>query len=254
MALFVDGNACTIDDLTDQDSGLLAVALNAGINATTKIRLAQGEIATDLLLWLNKTKPAMLTPWTPALHLEQIVVTPELKRWETMHALALVYRDAYFSQLVDRYQAKWQEYKKCSSDAREAFIGLGLPMVNDPIHQALPPVLGSFAGAGSGGTAYISVAWVNVAGQNGAASEASALTVAEGNLVTVSAVAPPPNAVGFNVYAGSTLAELLLQNTTALAPGTTFTYVPGTGIGGVLAGRGQTPEFRRPMVRLSLRG
>ena len=27
MALFVDGPACTIDDLTDQDAGLLDVAL-----------------------------------------------------------------------------------------------------------------------------------------------------------------------------------------------------------------------------------
>ena len=27
MALFVDGPACTIDDLTDQDTGLLDVAL-----------------------------------------------------------------------------------------------------------------------------------------------------------------------------------------------------------------------------------
>ena len=29
MALFVDGPACTIDDLTDQDSGLLDVAQTA---------------------------------------------------------------------------------------------------------------------------------------------------------------------------------------------------------------------------------
>jgi hypothetical protein len=254
MALFVDGPACTIDDLTDQDAGLLAVALNTGINVTTKIRLAQEEIATDLLLWLNKPKAAMLLPWTPSLHADQIVVTPELKRWETMHALALVYRDAYFSELVDRYQAKWQEFNQCSADAREGFIALGLPLVNDPVHQAMPPILGTIAGPQSGGTFYAAVSWVNAAGQSGAASVASSLAVSDGNLMTVSAMAPPANAVGFNVYAGSTLAGLLLQNTVALAVGTTFSYVPGAGVGSELAGEGQKPEFRRPTARLLLRG
>ena len=45
MALFVDGPASTIDDLTDQDSGLLDVAETNGINVSTKLRLAQEEIA-----------------------------------------------------------------------------------------------------------------------------------------------------------------------------------------------------------------
>ena len=123
MALFVDGPACTIDDLTDQDSGLLDVAQTTGINVSTKLRLAVEEIRTDLHLWLirPRTERCELV-WGPTLHIEQIVVTPSLKRWETMHALALVYRDAYFSQLVDRYQAKWQEYAKLARDARESFI------------------------------------------------------------------------------------------------------------------------------------
>src|ERR1022692_4058465 len=141
MALFVDGAACTIEDLTDQDAGLLAVAVNAGINVTTKIRLAQEEIATDLHLWLNKPKAAMLMPWTPALHLDQIVVTPPLKRWETMHALELVYRDAYFSELVDRYQPKWQEYALLARGASESYVGSGLGLVSDPVHRAHVPVL-----------------------------------------------------------------------------------------------------------------
>jgi len=256
MALFVDGPACAIDDLTDQDAGLLAVALNTGINLTTKIRLAQEEISTDLLLWLDKPKSAMLSPilapWTPALHIDQIVVTPELKRWETMFALALVYRDAYFSELVDRFQFKWQEYNKCSRDAREDFIALGLPLVNDPVRQAGPPTLGTIAGPQSGGTFYASVSWVNAAGQSGAASLTSSLSFADGNLMTVSApAAAPNNAVGFNVYAGATLDMLLLQNTVALAIGSTFTYVPGAGVDGELAGQGQIPELRPPMARCS---
>src|SRR5271157_5466181 len=104
MALFVDGPASSITDMTDQDAGLLDVAEVSAINVTTKIRLAHDEIATDLKLWLNKPRALLFTPWLPSLHLDQIVVTAELKRWETLYALALFYRDAYFSDLVDRYQ------------------------------------------------------------------------------------------------------------------------------------------------------
>ncbi len=147
MALFVDGPACTIDDLTDQDSGLLDVALGTNINVTTKLRLAQEEIETDLQLWLNKPRPTLELVWAPTLRIGQIVVTPPLRRWETMHALALVYRDAYFSQLVDRYQAKWQEYASLAGDARESFIASGLGLVSDPVTQAAPPILAATPGA-----------------------------------------------------------------------------------------------------------
>ena len=56
MALFVDGPACTIDDLTDQDAGLLGVAQTTGINVYAKLRLAQEEIGTDLQLWLIRPR------------------------------------------------------------------------------------------------------------------------------------------------------------------------------------------------------
>src|ERR1700691_5222722 len=139
MALFVDGPACTIDDLAVQDTGLLEVALTNNINVSTKLRLAVEEIRTDLHLWLNRPRAASYQAMEPDLvwgsaygsipHIGQIVVTPPLKRWETMHALALVYRDAYFSQLVDRYQAKWEEFDKLARDARESFIAIGMGIV-----------------------------------------------------------------------------------------------------------------------------
>src|ERR1700733_4325967 len=121
MALFVDGPAPTIDDLADQDTGMLAVAKTAGINVYSKLRLAQEEIRTDLELWLIKPRPTLEVLWGPVLRVEQVVVTPPLKRWETMHALELVYRDAYFSDLVDRYQPKWQEYALLARGTREDF-------------------------------------------------------------------------------------------------------------------------------------
>jgi hypothetical protein len=246
MALFVDGPASSIQDLADQDTGMLGVAKTTGINVYAKLRLAQEEIRTDLELWLIKPRPV--------LRVEQVVVTPPLKRWETLHTLELFYRDAYFSDLVDRYQPKWQEYALLARDAREDFVGSGLGLVSDPVHRAQLPVLSFVSGPQSGGLLYASVAWVNAAGQEGAASEASSITVPDGNLMTVAAANPPANAVGFQVYAGPTLDAIVRQNNVLLPVGATYTDVPGQVIQGPLPGKGQAPDFVRPLVRTLLRG
>lgn len=258
MALFVDGPACTIDDLTDQDTGLLDVALTNNISVSTKLRLAVEEIRTDLHLWLIKPRPALDPFWSStngsSLRIEQIVVTPPLKRWEAMHALALVYRDAYFSQLVDRYQAKWQEYGRLTRDASESFIASGVGLVRDPVIQAAPPLLSTSPGPQSGGVFYASVTWVNSTNQEGTPSYASSITVVDENLMTVAVTGAPANAVGFNVYAGTSLTAMFLQNNVPLPPGATFLYVPGQIAQGPLPGTGQSPDFMRPLARTILRG
>lgn len=259
MALFVDGPASTIENLVDQDAGLLSVAQTTGINVSTKLRLAQEEIKSDLELWLLKPRQAiemfqtdML--WRPSLQIEQVVVTAALKRWETMHALELTYRDAYFSQLVDRYQAKWQQYATLTCNARECFIASGMGLVSDPLHQPEPPSLAFVAGPQSGGTFYASVSWVNAAGQESAASEASSITIADGNLMTVGANNAPKNAVGYWVYAGPVLNSMFRQNDVLLPIGVTYTYVPGQVIQSQLPGSGQRPDFTRPLARILPRG
>jgi hypothetical protein len=254
MALFVDGPACTIEDLTDQDSGLLDVSLDNGINVTTKLRLAHEEIKTDLQLWLRKPRPALPTPWAPVLHIEQVIVSPPLKLWEAMHALTLVYRDAYFSQLVDRYQAKWQEYARLAANARESFIATGLPLASDPVPRANLPLLTSTPGPQSGGTFYASVAWVNATGQEGASSAASSITIGDGNLMVVAAVNAPPSAAGYRVYAGTSLSGMYLQNNVLLPVGITYLYIPGQVSQGPSPGFGQKPDYVRQMARTLLRG
>lgn len=254
MSLFADGVACTIDDLTDHDSGLLDVALTSGINVTTKMRLAHEEIASEIHLWLDRTRPAVDLIWAPSLRIEQVVVTAPLRRWEVMMALSLVYRDAYFSQLVDRYQAKWEEYSRLTRTAYERFVASGMGLVNCPVKQAAAPVLGTVTGPQKGGTFYASVASVNAAGQEGAVSHASSITVSDGSLMTVAAQGSLPEAAGFNIYAGSDLAAMFRQNDAPLPPGFAFTYVPGLVSGGQLPGAGQAPDFVRPMARTILRG
>jgi hypothetical protein len=254
MALFVDGPASTIDDLTDQDAGLLDVALGTNINVSTKLRLAVEEIQTDLRLWLKRPRPALELVWGPPPHIGQVVVTAPLKRWEAMYALSLVYRDAYFSQLVDRYQAKWKEYADLARDARENFIASGFGLVSDPVPRAAPLFLSTTPGPQRGGTFYACVTWANTTNQEGAPSELASITVQDGNLMTVGVSHAPGNAVGFNVYVGTTPTEIPLQNDVLLPVTGTYLYVPGQMADGRLPGNGQEPDFMRPIVRTTLRG
>jgi hypothetical protein len=254
MALFVDGPASGVDDLTNQDSGLLDVSQTCGINVTTKIALAHDEIEADLQLWLDRPRTSMDMVWSPALHIGQVVITPALRRWETMQALALFYRDAYFSQLVDRYQAKWDEYTKLTRTAYGKYMASGMGLVNNPVPQAPGPVLGSVPGPQQGGTFYARISWLNAARGEGIPSVALSMVVADNNLMTVSAPAAPANVTGFNVYAGSSLNAMFLQNDVPLPPGASFTYVPGFVTQGQLPGLGQAPDYMRPLVRMLLRG
>ena len=185
MALFVDGPACTIDELVDQDAGLLETAQNCGINLTTKVRLAAQEVESEIQVWLDRPRSLIRRFSAGGLRIDQVVVTPPLREWLAMHSLELVYRDGYFSQLVDRYQAKWVQYAKLAREARDGFVARGLGIVSDPMSLAAPPVLGTVEGSQQGGTFYARVAWVNAAGQAGAASAASTITFGDGHLMTV---------------------------------------------------------------------
>lgn len=254
MALFVDGPLTTIDDLRDQDSGLLAVAATCGINATTKIRLAHEEIESEVALWLKRPGPTLDLYHQPQARLEQVVFTNTLKRWETMLSLSLFYRDAYFSQLVDRYEGKWNEFSGLAREAHDGFVADGLGLVGSPLRRAALPSLGTAPGPQSGGTFYAAVAWVNAAGQEGQASDAASLAVPDNNLMTISATGNVPNAVGFNVYAGALVDAMFRQNSVPLPVGGTFTFVPGVTAANHLPGRGQAPDFVRPLARTILRG
>lgn len=254
MALFADGPAPTIDDLANEDSGLLEVAENTGINLTVKLRFAHEELGTDLKLWLGRHRLVGDIQRAPFPRIEQIAVTPELKHWETMQTLAMVYRDAYFSAMADRYQAKWLEFVELTRSARERVVASGLAIVNDPVPQPAPPVLGTTPGAYPGGTYYVAVAGVNAKGQEGASSWASSITTKAGDAVLVAPKSWSRDVATFRVYAGPALDMLVKQNSVDLPAGLTYTYLPGQVVTGPLAGDGQKADFVLPLVRTVLRG
>jgi hypothetical protein len=256
MALFLDGPACTINDLSAEDSGLLDTAQTVGINVTAKLNLAMSEVQSDLETLLFRLQSPPLIGSAPHPRIGQVVLTPELARWEKMQALAMVYRDASFTQMIDRYQSKWDLFVALTKSARDQFIANGIGLVNDPLPKAAIPVLGteSVPSTQAGGTFYACVAWVNAAGQQGAPSDAESIVVPANNLMTVMATGAPANAVGFNVYAGTVLAMMTLQNAVTMPVGDSFTYFPALSTSSQLPGSGQSPDYVKALPAKIMRG
>ena len=252
--LFTDNPAIAIEDLADYETAILDTAQTEAINLTVKIRLAINEAGLQLQ---SRFTPVGTNgvPNMPRLTLTNIVVTPPLRLWLLFHTLELVYRDAYFSQLNDRYQAKWNEYKDLSASAAALLFQIGVGTVPDPIQQAVHPKLSLVAGTLAPAKYFIEVSWKNVSGQEGSPSETTALSVPAGNTLQVQALSPPPNAVSWNVYAGVTPDALSLQNTAPLDPAASWT-APSSGLSttGQPPGTGQPPTYLRPQPRILLRG
>ena len=219
MALFTDGEVSGIEDLRGYDTQLLDVANVEGIDVTRKLQLAQQEMAVEVTALLGRLRlPGRLNAEAD---LGRVVVTPPLKLWHTYLALELVYRDAYGSQLNDRYAGKRDEYHGLVKWAYGKVIQTGLGIANDPVVQAPPPRLQAAVGGLADGTYYVAASWTNGAGVEGAVSTPVTIEIT-GSSFSASAGAAPANAKGWNVYAGMTPAALTLQNDAALGMGQTW--------------------------------
>ena len=167
----------------------------------------------------------------------------------------MVYRDASYTQLIDRYKAKWDMFAKLTQASRDQFVAIGVGLVTDPMPKAGVPVLGTESATGQpGGTFYVCVTWLNAAGQEGSPSDPESITVAADNGMTVMASSPPSNATGFNVYVGTVLAMMTLQNTTPVGLGGSFSYVPGASSSSQMPGTGQKPDLVKALPSVSMRG
>ena len=253
MAIFVDGPVSSSGDLAQIDAGLLDAAESHSINVTTKLELAHDALAADIQLWLDRLRGNLGGPLAGP-RMEQVVVTDTIRHWERMQALALVYRDAWFADLAERYRVRWDEYSRQSRDAYERFVASGMAVVRDPLRKAQPPSMGSFAGPQPGGVFYAAVAWVNAAGQEGAASEASSLEIPDGQILVVTPGHAPHNATGYNVYVGSNLGALTRSNDVPLPPAVPFTFIPDGADSGIALPTGQRPDFVHPLRRILQRG
>jgi hypothetical protein len=257
MGLFMDGPAITIDDLIAEDSGLLITSQTVGINVTSKLGLAMSEVQSELETLLLRLQSAVsVVGLIQPPGIGQVVVTPDLARWEKMQALMMVYRDAAYTQLIDRYKSKWDMFTALNQAARSQFIANGIGLVNSPVPQAAIPIVGteSVGSTQAGGTFYACVTWVNAAGQEGSPSAAASIVVPANYVMTVMATGAPANAAGFNVYVGTVLAMMTLQTSPPLPVGSTFTYLPGISTSSQLPGTGQVPDYVKALPATIMRG
>ena len=81
-----------------------------------------------------------------------VVVTSPLRLWHMFRALELVYRDAYSSQLNDRYAGKRDDFHgKMARWAHDQVVRGGTgDGADDPVPQAAPPTLQPASGGIAG--------------------------------------------------------------------------------------------------------
>jgi hypothetical protein len=226
------------------------VATVEGIDVTRKLALAQEELGVEVAALLGQAMLSGQLSAPPAI--EQVVVTPPLKLWHIFRTLEMFYRDAYNSQLNDRYAGKRDEYSEMAKWAREQVVQSGLGIAADPVMQAAIPTVRASAGGLADGAYYVAVAWTNAAREEGACSIPTLIQVS-GSSFAVQTTAPP-NVKGWSVYCGTDPAAMTLQNVTALVLEQTWVQPDTLSRTGRLAGIGQTPTFRLPVPRTIQRG
>jgi hypothetical protein len=241
--LLTDGCPNDTEALRVYESSVLDIAYTESIDLVVKLHLALDEISEDVIdiLLSHSTDATALVRRTKGV--SDVVVTPQLKRWHALHTLEVFYRDAFNNQLNDRYQVKEQEYAELVRGARLLTVRYGIGLVNNPIPQADLPQVNFTNGPPPAASYYIQVSWVSSTGQEGAPSKLTAVDGNQGQLPVIQALNPPPVAAGFNVYVSLSPEGLMLQNSTPVAVGGSFTLNATGPVSGTAPGMGQVPDL-----------
>ena len=250
MALFTDGAVAGIEDLRGHDTQLLNLETVEGIDVTRKLALAQEEIGVEVAGLLGRAANSGQLAAPPSMG--QVVVTTPLKLWHVFRTLEMVYGDAYNNQLNDRYAGRRDEYRTMAKWAYEQLIQSGLGIATNPVQQAAVPVVQASAGRLAEGTYYVSVAWTNAAGEEGASSVPATIQVSGSSFAVQTAA--PSNVKAWNVYSGTIPATMTLQNWPPLTPGQTWVQPDTLSTTGRAAGSGQAPSYLLPVPRTIQRG
>src|SRR5205823_12432144 len=162
MALLIDGLINNTQDLRNYENGILDLASLENIDLTGKMALALDEISTSILdFLLRHSEGDVGSSFALAGEngrrnrgVNDVTITPQLKRWHALKTLTLTYADAYNNQLNDRYRGKWKQYESIALAAELSFYEIGVGLCLDPIGRASAPILGSIVGTGAPATLY----------------------------------------------------------------------------------------------------
>ena len=234
MALLVDGDLSRIDDLKAQDSGVLDVASGEGIDLPSKLRLAESEIGMEVelfLLWEGRGTP------------EQVVVDGALRRWHVLKSLEAVYRDAYFSQLNDRYEKRWQHYQELAQAQRMLGFEIGLKLVGQPLRRPQRVDVQVGDGMLPAATYWVCATYVDGAGNESAPSAVQVVSSPLPHSLTVTPLFAPAQVTGWNVYVGASAETVGKQNAAPLGVGEVWNMPAMALLVGPPPVEGQTPTM-----------
>lgn len=261
MSLFTDSNLIGISDLQVYEATLSQVASTHNINIDSKTAIALGLIGDRLLArlvragtaawpWLNPTTTGLFNivsmPPQAAWRftLDNVVVTPQLRRWISYEILSQTFSEAYNVQLNNRFKEKWMDYTSRSQDAEKNYYDLGMGVVYGPLPQ--PPIAAVTPGIGSlpAGIITVQTAWTNSNGAEGVLSPLLPVTLPDSSSFSAAmdVTVPPANATGWNLYVAINGGQATRQNLTPIVWNAVW-QLPAAGvITGPLPLGGQLPD------------
>ncbi|MGJ5817881.1 hypothetical protein [Paludibaculum fermentans] len=234
MALMVDGNYSEIDDLRAEDSKLPDVTNGEGIDPQEKLDLAAREIQVEVEAFLS---------WEERGRVEQVMASAGLKRWHVLKTLEAVYRDAYFSQLNDRYGQKWKHYLALAAEQRQRYFEAGVQMVTHPVRRPFRVCAEGLDGLHPAATYWLKATVLDAEGRESAPSGEVVLTSPVPHSMQATLMFPLENATHWNLYAGAEETSLGLQNAEPMPVSETW-VLPASGlVSGRPPGDGQPVDF-----------
>ncbi|MBI5280512.1 MAG: hypothetical protein HY858_02430 [Candidatus Solibacter usitatus] len=233
MALLVDGGLSGIEEMKAQDSSVLEVASGEGIDLESKLRLAERELTAEVAGFLRteaKGEPG------------QVAASEPLKRWHVLRALEAVYRDAYFSQLNDRYGRRWKHYSELAAEQGRRYFEDGVELVSRPVRRPAHVDWRLGEGTLAAATYWLRTTWLDADGRESAPSLEQVASSPLPHSLTVRALFPPDGVTHWNVYAGGQRENAGLQNQTPLRMEEEWMVPPGGLVTGRPAGDGQAAD------------
>ena len=232
MALLIDGSWCEVDDLQAYDVSATTVADEEGIDLAAKLSLSEA--------WITDRVDAFVR-WESTLTGQNALVSEPLKRWHLANVLAMLYRDASFSQVNDRYEKKWKVFQQDAAERKAEYFLAGVPYVGNPVRHPSAPAVNLIVGVQPAAAYSITVTRVDWAGRESALSDLTAVQAPAGNGITVSANGLAASDC-WNVYATNGDEPMRKQNSDALDATATW-GLPASGLSaGQEAGDGQAPD------------
>ncbi len=209
MALFTDGNIANLNDLRAYESSILDLAGTEGIDVGAKLSLAHRELEFEVVAFLLRR--GQLSGASRELH--HVVVTVPALHAHTMLTLSLIYRDAYNSQLNDRYEGKWKQYSELARHAIRQLFEIGVGITYAPLPKPMPPSVELLMGGFRPATTYtICCALQGRSGVTGAQSDPVVRQATPGQRLELALGDVPPGASGWAIYIAENDGPLFRQN------------------------------------------